>query len=140
MSSTDKHMSQMTMAPQPGGPSAKNARRAGSPNHQRNTSEENPMVEPNPAKRAARLQRLERFERQRLDAAVARALVELNGAFNAWGVWADSVWQRRALALGQPDEIVQGPASNDPEYLAALRVSDPIVAALNALAEFGGRR
>ena len=98
------------------------------------------MVEPNPAKRAARLQRLERVERQRLDAAVARALIELNGAFNAWGVWADAVWQRRALALGQPDEIVEGPASDDPEYLAALRVSDPIVAALDALADFRSRR
>ena len=36
----------LVVMPQPDGPSAKNARRAGSPNHQRNTSEEIPMVEP----------------------------------------------------------------------------------------------
>jgi hypothetical protein len=36
----------LAAVPQPDGPSAKNARRAGSPNHQRNTSEENPMVKP----------------------------------------------------------------------------------------------
>ena len=96
------------------------------------------MTSSNSAGRAARLQRLERGERQRLDTAVARAVAELNSAYSAWGVWADTVWQRRALALGQPGE--EGPTSDDPEYLAALRVADPIVAALAALAEFRGQR
>ena len=130
----------LAVMPQPGGPSAKNARRAGSPNHQRNTSEEIPMVEPNSAERGARLARLERVERRRLDTAVARAVVELTSAYGAWGLWADTVWQLRALALGQPGEMTEGPASDDPEYLAALRVSDPVVAALNALADFRSRR
>ena len=98
------------------------------------------MVEPNSTERGARLARLERVERRRLDSAVARALVELNSAYGAWGLWADAVWQLRALALGQPGEMAEGPASDDPEYLAALRVSDPVVAALNALAEFRGQQ
>jgi hypothetical protein len=40
-------------APRPGGPSAKSFHRVGSSTHQRNTSEESPMVEPIPLSRPA---------------------------------------------------------------------------------------
>jgi hypothetical protein len=72
----------LVVMPQPDGPSAKNARRAGSPNHQRNTSEEIPMVEPVPGavldavarynRRSAALYAQLRVEEERfLDALVA---------------------------------------------------------------------
>ncbi|WP_445186998.1 hypothetical protein ACTXG6_07295 [Pseudonocardia sp. Cha107L01] len=78
----------LVVMPQPGGPSAKNARRAGSPNHQRNTSEEIPMVEPVPdpaldavaryRRRSAALYAELRAEEERfLDALVAADNAEL---------------------------------------------------------------
>jgi len=78
----------LVVMPQPDGPSAKNARRAGSPNHQRNTSEEIPMVEPVPApvldavaryrRRSAALYAELRAEEERfLDALVAAENAEL---------------------------------------------------------------
>jgi len=78
----------LVVMPQPGGPSAKNARRAGSPNHQRNTSEEIPMVEPVPdpaldavaryRRRSAALYAELRAEEERfLDALVAAENAEL---------------------------------------------------------------
>jgi hypothetical protein len=78
----------LVVMPQPDGPSAKNARRAGSPNRQRNTSEEIPMVEPVPApaldavaryrRRSAELYAALRAEEERLlDALVAAENAEL---------------------------------------------------------------
>jgi hypothetical protein len=90
------------------------------------------MVERQAAE-AERLARLERRERQRMDAAVDRARAELASAMNVWGSWSNYMRQRRELALGRHDRY--GAILTD-----SFRVADPIEAALHALADYRSPR